>query len=134
MVILLPEVKDLFSKIKVFPVATASKSGVPNVVPIGFCVLKDDETIWIADNFMQKTLANVKENPSIALYLYSAELKQCYQLKGSARVVTDGPDFLAMKEMVHKLKPTLPAKTLFIMTITEVYQCNPGPDAGKKIQ
>ena len=46
------KMKTAFSKVKIFPVATASKDGVPNVVPIGFCQLVDDETIWIADNFM----------------------------------------------------------------------------------
>ncbi len=134
MVLLFPEVKDLFTQIKLFPIATSSISGVPNVVPIAFCVLNDDETIWIADNFMQKTLANLKENPVIAMYLYSADLKKCYQLKGSVKIVTIGPDYEKMREMVHKLKPTLPAKTLLIVKITEVYQCNPGPDAGKKVQ
>ena len=29
------EMKEAFSKMKVFPLATASRDGVPNVVPIG---------------------------------------------------------------------------------------------------
>jgi predicted pyridoxine 5'-phosphate oxidase superfamily flavin-nucleotide-binding protein len=46
MVKLAEEVKTAFSKVKIFPVATASKDGIPNVVPMGFCRLVDDETIW----------------------------------------------------------------------------------------
>ena len=65
------EMKTAFSKVKVFPVATASKDGIPNVVPIGFCWIVDDETVWIADNFMTKSLANLAENPVVALDVWS---------------------------------------------------------------
>ena len=65
MVQLTGEMKELFAKVKLFPVATSSKKGIPNVTPIAFVLLIRDDTIWIADNFMQKTLANVKENPYI---------------------------------------------------------------------
>ena len=61
MVALTEEMKAAFQAMKIFPVATASKDGWPNVVPIGFVELVDDETIWIADNFMKKTLANILE-------------------------------------------------------------------------
>jgi len=30
-------------------------------------------------------------------------------------------------------KPGLPAKSLLIMKITEVFECMPGPSAGKKL-
>ena len=66
------EMKETFSKVKLFPVATASKAGVPNVAPIAFVQLKSDDTIWLADNFMNKTLANLKENPKCAIYIYDA--------------------------------------------------------------
>ncbi|HNB03165.1 MAG TPA: pyridoxamine 5'-phosphate oxidase family protein, partial [Methanoregulaceae archaeon] len=36
MVKLNDEMKETFAKVKLFPVATASKSGVPNVAPIAF--------------------------------------------------------------------------------------------------
>jgi uncharacterized protein len=35
--------------------------------------------------------------------------------------------------MVHDKKPELPAKSLVVMKITEVFSCVPGPDAGKKL-
>ena len=38
-----------------------------------------------------------------------------------------------MKKMVHEKKPGLPAKSLLIMKITEVFDCMYGPAAGKKI-
>ena len=125
--------KIAFSKVKIFPVATASKDGIPNVVPMGFCQLVDDETIWIADNFMVKSLANLKENPNLAIYVWGPDTGGCFQIKGKANVIESGEKFDKMKEIVHAAKPGLPAKTLIEVTITEVFQCAPGPNAGKKL-
>jgi hypothetical protein len=133
MVALTAEMKELFSRIKLFPIATASKKGIPNVAPIAFVQLITDDTIWLADNFMSKTLANIKENPHIALYLYTSDVKGCYQIKGSVEVRTSGSDYEKMKKMVHEKKPGLPAKSLLIMKIAEVFECMPGPSAGKKV-
>lgn len=127
------EMKTAFSKVKIFPVATASKDGIPNVVPMGFCQLVDDETIWIADNFMVKSLANLKENPNLAIYVWGPDTGGCFQIKGKANVIESGEKFDKMKEIVHAAKPGLPAKTLIEVTITEVFQCAPGPNAGKKL-
>jgi predicted pyridoxine 5'-phosphate oxidase superfamily flavin-nucleotide-binding protein len=133
MVALTGEMKELFAKVKLFPVATASKKGIPNVTPIAFVQLIRDDTIWIADNFMQKTLANVRENPHIAIYLYDSESEKCLQVKGTVDVRVSGEDYEKMKKMVQEKKPGLPAKSLLIVKIAEVWECMPGPSAGKKI-
>ena len=133
MVKLTEEIKTAFSKVKTFPVATASKDGIPNVVPMGFCRLMDDETIWIADNFMLKSLANLKENPHIAIYLWGPDTGGCFQIKGEADVIDSGEKFEEMRSIVHAAKPGLPAKTLIEVKISEVFQCSPGPGAGKKL-
>jgi hypothetical protein len=133
MVALSGEMKELFAKVKLFPVATASKKGIPNVTPIAFVLLVKDDTIWLADNFMQKTLANVRENPHLAVYLYDSESKKCFQVKGSVDIRTNGEDYEKMKKMVHEKKPGLPAKSLLIVKIDEVFECMPGPSAGKKV-
>ena len=133
MVNLTPEMKETMKKNTLFPVATASKAGMPNVAPIAFIHIVSDDTIWLADNFMNKTLANVKENPRIAVYAWDADAKRCFQIKGAVEVKTSGPDYEKMREMVHSKKPGLPAKSLLIMKVTDVFTCVPGPDAGKKV-
>jgi predicted pyridoxine 5'-phosphate oxidase superfamily flavin-nucleotide-binding protein len=133
MVKMTAEMKEAFGRVKLFPVATASKSGEPNVAPIAYVMLISDDTIWLGDNFMQKTLANVKENPHIAIYVYDPESKKCFQVKGKVEVKTSGPDYEKMKEMVKAKKPELPAKSLLVMKVTEVFQCAPGPTAGNKL-
>ncbi len=133
MVHLTEEIKTAMGTMKVFPVATASADGWPNVVPIGFVELVDDGTIWLADNFMLKTLANVKENPKISIYVWGPETKGCFQIKGFVEVKTNGPEFEKMQEIVFEKNSSLPAKGLLVMTITEVFECAPGAKAGAKI-
>ncbi len=133
MVKLTEEMKTAFSKVKIFPVATASKEGIPNVVPMGFCRLEDEETIWIGDNFMVKTLANLEENPNVAIYVWGPETGGCFQIKGKAQIFSSGEKFEKMKEIVHTAKPGLPAKNLIEVKITEIFQCAPGPNAGNKL-
>jgi predicted pyridoxine 5'-phosphate oxidase superfamily flavin-nucleotide-binding protein len=133
MVKLNAEMKETFGKIKLFPVATASKSGVPNVAPIAFVMLVSDDTIWLADNYMHKTLANVKENPHIAIYLWEPDSRQCFQIKGKVEVKTSGPDYEKMKATVKAKKDTYPAKSLLVMKITDVFSCVPGAEPGKKL-
>lgn len=133
MTALTPEIKEAIEAIKVFPLATASKSGIPNVAPMGSVFLIDDETIWIGDNFMQKSLQNVLENPKAAIYVYGPGAKGCYQIKGDITVKTSGEEYAKMKAMIHEKKPNLPAKSLLIFKITDVFECMPGADAGKKL-
>ncbi|MDD2438615.1 MAG: pyridoxamine 5'-phosphate oxidase family protein [Methanosarcinaceae archaeon] len=133
MVQLNEKMKTAFSKVKIFPVATASSAGIPNVVPIGFCQLVDDETIWIADNFMVKSLANLEENPNLAIYVWGPETGGCFQIKGEAVILNSGEKFEKMKEIVNKAKPGLPAKNLIEVKISGVFQCAPGPEAGSKL-
>ena len=133
MVSLTKEVKDAFSATKLFPIATASKAGEPNVTPHGFVMLIDDETVWIGDIFMKNTIKNVMENPRASIYLQGPETKGCYQVKGDVTVKSSGPEFDKLTAMVKSKMPAAQARHLLIMKISGVYQCAPGPNAGDKI-
>jgi len=133
MVRLNAEMKEAFAKMKVFPFATASKEGTPNVIPLGIAELVDDETIWFTDNFMNKTLSNLRVNPKVAIFLWGPEIKGCYQIKGVAAIRNSGPEYEEMKAKINKKNPALPARSLVIVKITEVFECKPGPAAGSKI-
>ncbi|AKB36910.1 hypothetical protein MSSAC_2320 [Methanosarcina siciliae C2J] len=134
MVKLSNEMVEDFAKMKVFPFATASKSGEPNVIPIGFCKLQDDrETIWIADNFFHKTRQNLEENPRGSIYVWGPEVKGCYQIKGDFEIKTDGEEYEKMYKAVKSLGDRFPAKALAVMKITDVYECKSGAGAGKQL-
>jgi hypothetical protein len=38
-----------------------------------------------------------------------------------------------MKANINRKRPELPARSLVIMKITEVFECKPGPTAGAKL-
>jgi len=133
MVALSNEVKDIFTRTKVMPMATASKSGIPNVAPMASIQLVGDDTVWIMDNYMVKTLENLKENPVVALYFYDQESKRCFQIKGSTEVKTSGPEYEKFRNQVKAKSDKYPAKSLIVIKITDVFECTPGKEAGKKV-
>jgi predicted pyridoxine 5'-phosphate oxidase superfamily flavin-nucleotide-binding protein len=132
MVVLSPEIKALFEAVSTFPLATASKDGIPNVAPMGAVHLQDNK-IWIMNNFMNKTAANLAENPYAAIYVYDPASKMCVQLKGPVTAHSSGSEYDALKAILDAKKPGLPAKELMILDVKDVYQCMPGPHAGEKI-
>jgi uncharacterized protein len=133
MVKLTAEMKEAFGKMKVFPVATATKDGTPNVIPLGIAELVSDDTVWFVDNFMNKTISNLRVNPKIAFFIWGPEIKGCYQVKGMASIKTSGEEFEEMKVKINQKNPALPARSLVIVKITEIFECKPGPTAGVKI-
>lgn len=116
MVNLSEEMKTAFLKVKPFPVATASKDGVPNVVPIEFCWLEDDESVWIGDNFMVKSWQTLKKIPLCNLCL-GPETGGCFQIKEKEQIYSSGEKFEKMKANVHASKPGLSAKSLIEVKI-----------------
>ncbi|ABS54815.1 pyridoxamine 5'-phosphate oxidase-related, FMN-binding [Methanoregula boonei 6A8] len=125
------EIKESLAATKTAYFATAAKDGTPNAVPIGAYKLLDDETILVSDQYFNKTLANIKENPRVALTFWGE--KGGYQIKGTVTIHTSGTIFTEDVAWVKSLKATLEPKSAIVMKITGVYTIKPGPDAGKKI-
>jgi len=134
MVKLLDNVKAVFNKTAIYCVATASKDGVPNVVPIHYVKLYDEEdTILLVDNFMNKTLNNLEVNPLIAISVWDMDKKQAYQIKGKATIIKTGKPFEDALAWVKKTKSELNPKSAILLKVTKVYNCQPGPDLGKEL-
>ncbi|MCP1714588.1 putative pyridoxine 5'-phosphate oxidase superfamily flavin-nucleotide-binding protein [Methanocalculus alkaliphilus] len=125
------KLKDAIAEVKILPLATASRDGIPNVVPMGSIWVIDEETIWIADNFMKKTLENVLENPHAALYVWSQSVGGCVQIKCDVTVEQSGENVGKMRAILHEKKPNLSGKSLLILKVKEIYECAPGPKAGE---
>ncbi len=118
---------------RIFSLATSSADGIPNVVPVGFLFEGRDGSIWVIDNYMKKTLANVRENPKASFYIWQEGAKESYQVKCSVTVETSGEDYELAKEIAHKKREEFPAKTLLKLKPEEVYSVTPGPGAGRKL-
>ena len=82
---------------------------------------------------MNKTMSNLRTNPKIAIYIWGPEIKGCFQIKGVTSIKTSGPEFDEMKANINRKRPELPARSLVIVKITEVFECKPGPTAGAKL-
>jgi predicted pyridoxine 5'-phosphate oxidase superfamily flavin-nucleotide-binding protein len=125
------EIKDSLKSTKIAYLSTAAKDGSPNVVPIGAFKFLDDETLLISDQFFNKTLKNLQENPKIALAWWGE--KDGFQIKADITIHTDDEIFRQNVEWVHSIKETLHPKSAIVGKITGVYIVKSGPDAGKKI-
>ena len=127
--------KEIFEKQEPVVLATATKNGAPNVVPITAKKILDDETILVSDQFFNKTLANVKENPQASITIW--DNLEGYQIKGSVAVETSGPRFEEtakwIEEMGKALNLPLKSKGALIVKITAIYSVSPGPEAGAKV-
>jgi predicted pyridoxine 5'-phosphate oxidase superfamily flavin-nucleotide-binding protein len=127
--------KEIFEKQQTVVLATATKEGVPNVVPVGAKKILDEETILISDQFFDKTLKNIKENPYVAITIWDNH--EGYQLKGTVNVETSGPRFEEtarwIEEMGKAMNVPLKSKGALIIHVTDIFSVSPGPDAGKKI-
>jgi uncharacterized protein len=129
------EMQEMFNKAGIKQLASADKNGVPNVVPINFMKILDDETILASAVFMTKTFQNLKENPVCAMSVW--EGFNGYQFKGSVKIETGGQIFEETKtwteEEAKKLGLPLKSKGAVVIKITDIFSVSPGPDAGKKI-
>ena len=68
--------------------ATATPDGVPNADPMGMKKVIDAETVYISDQFFNKTLANLKENQKVAITFWGDE--GAYQIHGTATYINEG--------------------------------------------
>ena len=125
MAVLTDEMQDIITNSELFSLATASSTGVPNVVPVKFLRVVDETTIWITDNYFEKTLSNLQENPQVAFYIWSSDIKKSFQIQGTVEILQSGSDYENMKAMVREKKSTLPAKSLVVMNITDIFDCMP---------
>ena len=125
--------KEAIVKAELYPLATASISGLPNVIPIKLVFIENDNELWLVDNFMTKTLQNLQQNPFAALNILIPDDKISYQIKGQTRIETEGEKYNSMRESVLKANPEHPAKSLGIMHITEIFDCWPGSTIGNRL-
>ena len=111
------EIKKAISKQDVFPVATSNQDQIPNVVYITYLKVVDDQTVLIADNYLNKTRDNILNNGKIAFAVLDEE-KGSFQIKGTCERLTEGNMF----DEVQKWVPDeLPKVAAVIMHIEEIY-------------
>jgi hypothetical protein len=126
---------ELFNKVPAVVLVTATPDGTPNAVPVGAKKIIDHETVLISDQFLNKTLANLKANPKVAVTFWEGH--EGYQLKGTITIETSGKRFEETAKWIEDLGNRagfpLKSKGAVILKIEEIYGVSPGPGAGKKL-
>ncbi len=127
------EMKDIAGNSKTFIMATASKKGIPNGVPIGFTRIISDDEVMLVDNFMYKSRQNIAENPVASVTYWSPEDRYGFQLKGKARVETAGKLFEEAKRWVKERRPEMSAKAAVIVKVEEIYYIGGSKDSSIRL-
>ncbi len=127
------DMRPIAEKARPFILATASKDGKPNGVPIGVVRIISDDEIMLADIFMHKSRQNISENPMVAVTFWSPEDRYGYQFKGKARVETSGKNFDdATRLLQDRMSPYTP-KAVVVVKVDEIYYIGANKDSSKRL-
>ena len=126
-------IKQVISRQTLFSFATADSQGNINLIPIKFVFIENNTTLWIVDNFMEKTRHNLLDNPKAALNVIDPQIECAVQIKGRIQIETEGLRYTAMHQQVLSLQPSAPAKALLVMSIDTIYDCWPGKTIGQQL-
>jgi uncharacterized protein len=127
------DMKDIATRQSVFILATASKEGKPNAVPIGLGKIISDDEIMLVNTLMRKSLLNIAENPRAAITFWSMDVHYGYQFKGKAREETSGKNFDGAVEWFKTRFPHSQARSVIIVKVEEVYYIGRGKDSSKNL-
>ena len=123
------EMQDMINENMVH-LATASKDGKPNVVPVGGIRAISDSELLIVDVLFDKTKKNLLDNPQVAIAveaLGKGTPPRGYQLKGRAKIFTTGEMFERAEKMVEDMKKRwrghadLKVKSAVLVEVDEIY-------------
>ena len=89
------EAKDIIGKIHPAFVATADKTGKPNVSAKGSLRVLDDEHLLFSDIASPRTVSNIRENPQVAVICLDANERKGCRIWGNAEVISSGSTFIA---------------------------------------
>ncbi len=127
--------QEVFNKVPIVLLSTATSDGIPNAVPVGAKKIVDAETIIVSDQFFKKTLANMKSNPRVAVTFWDGF--EGYQLKGFVTIENSGTRFEETARWIDELSSRvgfpLKSKGAVIVKIEEIYSVSPGPSAGSQL-
>ena len=114
---------------------SSCSSGMPNVVPVSMKQAMDPETVMVSDQYMSKTLANLKANPKAALSVWDKD--GGYQVKGTVTYENEGARYeqvaAQVKEILSSMGYDFTSKGVCFLHVEEVYSGTPGEHAGERI-
>ena len=108
---------------------------VPNVVPVSMKQAWDDETVMVSDQYLCKSLANLRVNPHVALSVWDEE--GGFQVKGTVTYEDEGPRYEQVAAQVQAILSSMgydyTSKGVCFIHVEGVYSVTPGETAGKRL-
>ncbi len=87
------EAKRIIAEFGPALIATASKSGKPNVSPKGSFRVLDDEHVVFANIASPRTMANIKQNPQLTAIIFERSTRKGCRIWGKAEILDSGDLF-----------------------------------------
>lgn len=109
-----PRVKEIIEK-NTIALATIDE-GKPYVIAVAFCRVVSDDEILITDNYMEKTLKNIKENNNVALVVWKGF--KGYQILGTCEYIQKGKWAEYVKNLKENKK--MPAKGAILVKVNKI--------------
>ena len=105
--------KEMAQGIRPALVATASRSGKPNVSAKGSFRVLDDENVVFADVASPRTIANIKENPQVSIICLDAAQRKSCRIWGKAEIINSG-------ELFDSIASEYAAKNINVKNVVKV--------------
>lgn len=122
------EVRALLETAEQKVLATMGSDG-PNVIPLSMVEVASDR-IYICDCFMDKTVANIRNETRVALAFWKGF--EGVQIKGSVSYKTEGAEFERFRNWLLERHPDRTLRGVLIVVPTAVYDIAPAR-AGMKL-
>ena len=105
--------KKAIGEIRPSLVATASKTGKPNVSAKGSLRVLDDEHLLFADVASPRTIANIKENPQVAVICLDAASRKGCRIWGKGEIITSG-------EIFNKIAADMASRNMKVKNVVKI--------------
>jgi len=112
------EAKNAIGTIRPALVATASKAGKPNVSAKGSLRVLDDEHVLFADIASPRTIANITENPQVAVICLDAASRKGCRIWGTGEILNSGELFNKIESEFAKIN--MKVRNVVKVTVEEV--------------
>ena len=106
----------------------------PNVVPVGFKYVTEDDKFAIGALLLETTLENIRANGQVAIAVANPLTAEAYQVKGTAELVTEGPVFNHYARLAEDTYHGMcPVKCAVIITPEQLIVASPNGDNKKEL-
>ncbi len=98
-------------------IATVCPDGTPNLSPKGTTTVWDDDHLVFADICSPGTIANLRHNPVLEINVVDPMVRKGYRFKGTATILTEGPDFDQIVSFYRRRGTANPIKHIVLVTV-----------------